>query len=494
MGGIQISDADTKSGLRFDTTITTGDGGSTQRDGHVPGTVPTACNGACTEGTGNCVGSCALKYKAYLVYQKDKTNGGNASGPAGQTYTAGDENTSNTDCQIVGAVLNVGNNGVGLASTDTVAASDSVTTGHTATNNQEIQCRNQVDSTNWTADPPCPFDDGGVDGDDNFGLTIRITTSHWCPAVIADNQVVGRMDTTHESYFDGNQLTMTVRVQSTASAATATTAAQTNLNIDKVAWHSLKGSCASSTGDDCNVGGDGSGSAASTNSVWIISPSGGPAISVLGQTSDTETCNKDNVSSTVMGTNADNSLPWQCMISATVYLCQYAPRNAANTPACPEHAAGTTTSAFEIDSSATSTKIIMTGVLKVGYPSVPISRKNVKTVELRAGVQKMYALLHHESGQADAEVEAFIQRAPVDQVENVDQVGTETQNGAIEEQVAVEEESNPMLIYIIVGVFLFISVFVGALVMYLRRSKAEKKAADPVPITVEVNKNSASTV
>jgi len=136
----------------------------------------------------------------------------------------------------------------------------------------------------------------------------------------------------------------------------------------------------------------------------------------------------------------------------------------------------------------------MTGVLKVGYPSVPISRKNVKTVELRAGVQKMYALLQHESGQADAEVEAFIQRAPVDQVENVDQVGTETQNGAIEEQVAVEEESNPMLIYIIVGVFLFISVFVGALVMYLRRSKAEKKAADPVPITVEVNKNSASTV
>merc|ERR1712096_260420 len=462
MGGIQISDADTKSGLRFDTTITTGDGGSTQRDGHVPGTVPTACNGACTEGTGNCVGSCALKYKAYLVYQKDKTNGGNASGPAGQTYTAGDENTSNTDCQIVGAILNVGNNGVGLASTDTVAASDSVTTGHTATNNQEIQCRNQVDPSNWTADPPCPFDDGGVDGDDNFGLTIRITTSHWCPAVIADNQVVGRMDTTHESYFDGNQLTMTVRVQSTASAPVTAS------------------------------GGAVVTAAASTASVWIISPSGGPAISVLGQTSDTETCNKDSVSASVMGTNADNSLPWQCMISATVYLCQHAPRNAANTPACPEYAAGTTTSAFEIDSSATSTKIIMTGVLKVGYPSVPISRKNVKKVELRAGVQKMDALLQHSSGQADAEVEAFIQRAPVDQVENVDQVGTETQNGAIEEQVAVEEESNPMLIYIIVGVFLFISVFVGALMMYLRRSKAEKKAEHPVPITVEVNKNTAA--
>merc|ERR1712096_345741 len=148
------------------------------------------------------------------------------------------------------------------------------------------------------------------------------------------------------------------------------------------------------------------------------------------------------------------------------------------------------TSAFEIDDQHTSTKIVLTGSLKVGYPSVTIARK--RTIEISPGSETIYALLQASQGTAEVEANAGISRVPVSADETVETTTSETEVTTTDTDVAVEEESNPMLIYIIVGVFLFISVFVGALVMYLRRSKAEKKPEHPVPITVEVNKNTAA--
>jgi len=470
--GINISAKDIASGLALDNTATyNGSTGSTFRT-HTAGTVPATCNGNCDVGSGNCTGSCALSYKAFLVYQRDVSGGTTANGAA-VAYTPTDTsqvNTLNTQCQIVGAVLTIGNNGVGM----------------TTPRYQEIQCRSAVNSAVYglagtNADPPCPFAPDGTDADDDFQLTVTITTSNWCPNVIADNQVVGFMTTSHDSYFDGNRLDIKVYVQAQGANGS------NNLDIDKVKWHSLRGSCASGTGDDCNVGGDGVGTAASTNSVYIISNSGSPAITTLGQTYQVSGVDSyDGCSQTTaaaLSNSVSNSTPYHCMITASVYLCQHSPYNAG----CP--ASGP--SAFEIDDNATSTKIILTGELKVGYPSVPIARK--RTIEIEQGVEKMYALLQNTEGTAEAEVEAGIARAPTEEVEDfTEDVVTDNQSGGNNNTAAVEEESNPMLIYIIVGVFLFISVFVGALVMYLRRSKAEKKAEHPVPITVEVNKNTAA--
>jgi len=470
--GIAVSQKDIASGLDLDNTAS---GGSTQRV-HTYGTVPATCNADCDVGTGNCTGSCALSYKAFLVYQRDVSGGTTAAGAA-HAYTPGNaaqENTLNTQCQIVGAVLTVGNNGVGM----------------TTPRYQEIQCRSQVLASVYglsgsNPDPPCPFAPDGTDADDDFQLTVTITTSNWCPNVIADNSVVGFMTTSHDSYFDGNRLDIKVYVQAQGANSS------NNLDIDKVKWHSLRGSCASGTGDDCNVGGDGAGTAASTNSVYIISSAtggvAGPAITDLGQVYQVSgTAGYDGCSATTaaaFSNSLSNSAGYHCMITASVYLCQHSPYNSG----CP--ASGPP--AFEIDDNATSTKIILTGELKVGYPSVPIARK--RTIEIEQGVEKMYALLQNTEGTAEAEVEAGIARAPTEEVEDfTEDVVTDNQSGGNNNTAAVEEESNPMLIYIIVGVFLFISVFVGALVMYLRRSKGEKKQDHPVPITVEANKNTAA--
>lgn len=470
--GIQIRAQDVASGLNFDNTYS---GGSTQR-AHTYGDVPSTCNGACA--VGSCDGSCALSYKAYLTYQRDVTDGTGTN-----SYTPGvDDNTSNTQCQIVGAVLTVGNNGIGMTAS--------------TLRYQEIQCRSQVNAAyadpctgaGCVPDPPCPFDADGTDADDDFQLRVQITTSNWCPNIIADNKVIGFMKTSHDSYFDGNRLDITVYVQ-----AQAATSGQTNLDIDKVAWSSLRAACAVPDDDSCNVGGDGAAGMASTNSLNII----GGTVVQLGQTHQVKDNNNyDGCDATDAG-NFSNSLSnsngYHCKIQASVHLCQFSPY--VGTPgsggACP--ASGT--SAFEIDSTgadaATSTKIVLTGELKVGYPSVPIARK--RTVEINQGIEKMYALLQNTEGTAEAEAEAGIQRAPTEEVGDfTDETVTDNQSGGNDNTAAVEEESNPMLIYIIVGVFLFISVFVGALVMYLRRSKAEKKAEHPVPITVEANKDTAA--
>merc|ERR1711964_542984 len=139
----------------------------------------------------------------------------------------------------------------------------------------------------------------------------------------------------------------------------------------------------------------------------------------------------------------------------------------------------------------------LTGVLTVGYAGVPFPTRK-RTVEIGTGVENMYALLQTGTGQAEVQRRAGIRRLPVaeEAVENDDTQVADTQGeNTIQEQAAVEEEeSSPMLIYIIVGAFLAVTIFVGAIVMYLRRSKkAEKKVqVHPTPITVEANKNTAA--
>lgn len=265
-----------------------------------------------------------------------------------------------------------------------------------------------------------------------------------------------------------------------------------NLDINKVKWDTLKGSCDASAGDDCNVGGDVDGSR-SLASIDIIGGSPltlGQNYQVDGQNYGSPAALYDGCSATTaaaFSNSHSSSQGYHCMIKAEVYLCQWAPYSSST--GCPTSG----TSAFEIDDQHTSTKIVLTGSLKVGYPSVPIARK--RTIEVSPGSETIYALLQASQGTAEVEANAGISRVPVQaEGETLDENNTaETESTTTETDVAVEEESNPMLIYIIVGVFLFISVFVGALVMYLRRSKG-KKPAPSVPVTVEAVNRAASTV
>jgi len=450
--GIQIDAKDVKSGLVFDNVSFSG---SETSRAHTLGAVPTTCNGLVSGG-----GSCTLSYTARLRYQRSKTAAGND----------GTENTGNTSCKITGAQLHVGNDG-----------------GGSMTAFQEIQCRNQQAPTVYgqgvatTGDPdPCPFAADGQDADDNFKLKVTISTSDWCPKLIADNSVIGWMKTTHDSYFDGNKLEIEVYVRAVGVGSQ-------NLDINKVQWDTLQGSCDTTAGDDCNVGGDVDGSR-SLSSIDII---GGTPLT-LGQTYQVDGAAYDSVTydgcsataAAAFSNSHSSSLGYHCMIKAELYLCQWSPWVSAT--GCPTSG----TSAFEIDDQHTSTKIVLTGSLKVGYPSVTIARK--RTIEISPGSETIYALLQASQGTAEVEANAGISRVPVSADETVETTTSETEVTTTDTDVAVEEESNPMLIYIIVGVFLFISVFVGALVMYLRRSKAEKKAEHPVPITVEVNKNTAA--
>merc|ERR1712202_23418 len=165
-------------------------------------------------------------------------------------------------------------------------------------------------------DPSCPFAPDGQDADDNFALTVTISTSNWCPYVIADNQVEGLMTTSHDSYFDGNRLDITVYVIATAAAN-----GDTSLPIDKVKWESLSGSCASGTADDCNVGGDDQGDAASTATIHII----GGSITTLGQTHQVSGTNYDGCASATVDEDYAQNPPYTCQIKASVFLCQKAP-------------------------------------------------------------------------------------------------------------------------------------------------------------------------
>jgi len=280
-----------------------------------------------------------------------------------------------------------------------------------------------------------------------------------------------------------------------------------SLPVTEVKWQQLYGKCADGTLGDCNVGGNNPNADLPGEQLVHLIPDDDHTLNVVKQEKGTDAeillgaydgCNLDDAED--FSNAKSDGKGYHCQITASFYLCQkngFGVSPYVSPSVCPHK--GTTDdeeiyynnllSAFEIQDGFTSTQILLFAKVSVGYEGIDARRKS--TIELKGNTEKMYALLQSSTGTTDAEIVAGISRVPTDNLtENVD-APIDIQDG-VEETVAVEEESNPMLIYIIVGVFLFISVFVGALVMYLRRSKGEKKQDHPVPITVEANKNTAA--
>jgi len=492
-----------------------------------------------TENTSGCQstssgGHCKQKYRLYLKYEFiQNPTATNYWAPAAakitsQGYGTFDAstnlNTDNKKCQLKGVVINVGNGATLTTGTSrsselhcrktlTMDAASGYTAGahqytlttadHGVATTTFQTTRNLVAGSVGAADNSCPFTTDGGDIEDNISAEIKITTADWCPALAIDNGLDTGMTTSKTTFFADEQITVYAHAKASGTGGLAPT---------QLVWKELLGKCPTAAGPECNVlDGNTPGSAASPAHLFLMynydvdghthnaAPSGssGAGLPTGSKFMDLNLIPTPNPSAG--GTNCLTSgvtLPsgWSatgiCSVSASFYLCEHSNAMGATTTC----GSTSTNPAFDIDNASSSTGLTFSAVLSVGFPSVDAATsKKTTRVEYSPGKEVMYSLLQSQSEDAEVALDVGFGPRPTAVEESVEQPEAETtgaSNPVVEEAAAVEE-SNSMLIYIIVGVFLFISVFVGALVMYLRRSKNDKKV-HPVPITVEVNKSTAA--